>query len=179
MNAWWSSTTYLWVVLSRKVLLSFSPLVPKPYAAIAVASINLVYLLVRIQYHPKEWNSVLLSSMYIAKDDYKDEMEEEDKHKFKNNYGIHFLLDMGMILGEIALAVGSIMWQFSVPGAAVFEWLGYALFVCGFIFCLYVVPFQVPKWVAKKHRFREEWAAAAPVTQAPRKPRSDTRHGRR
>ena len=94
----------------------------------AVASINLVYLLVRIRHHPKEWNSVLLSSLYVAKDDYKDEMDDEDKQKFKNNYGIHFLLDMGLMLGEIALAFGSILWQFSIPAAAVFElrfWIFY------------------------------------------------------
>jgi len=110
----------------------------------------------------------LISSLYIAKDDYKDEMDESDKKKFKNNYGIHFLFDSFLMVAEVSLAIGSIVLQFSngevtVLGA-IFEWFGYLLFAFGPVFCCYVVPFVVPKQVAKKLKFREEWTSAAPST---------------
>ena len=139
---------------------------PKPYGAIVIAVVNMLYFLARKFWTPEEWNSVLISSLYIAKDDYKDEMDESDKKKFKNNYGIHFLFDSLLMLAEIALAIGSIVLQFSngkvtVLGA-IFEWFGYLLFVFGVVFCCYVVPFVVPQRVAKKVKFREEWDAAVP-----------------
>ena len=169
-NRWWNSGTYLTVVLSRKVLLAFTILMtyhlPKPYGAIVIAVVNMLYFLARKFWTPEEWNSVLISSLYIAKDDYKDEMDESDKKKFKNNYGIHFLFDSLLMVAEIALAIGSIVLQFSngkvtVLGA-IFEWFGYLLFVFGVVFCCYVVPFVVPQRVAKKVKFREEWDAAVP-----------------
>ena len=168
-NRWWSTGTYLTVVLSRKVLLAFTIFMtnlPKPYGAIVIAVVNMLYFLARKFWTPEEWNSVLISSLYIAKDDYKDEMDESDKKKFKNNYGIHFLFDSLLMVAEIALAIGSIVLQFSngkvtVLGA-IFEWFGYLLFVFGVVFCCYVVPFVVPQRVAKKVKFREEWDAAVP-----------------
>ena len=95
-------------------------------------------------------------------------MEESDKKKFKNNYGIHFLFDSLLMVAEISLAIGSIVLQFSNGEVTVlggiFEWFGYVLFVFGLVFCCYVVPFVVPKQIAKKLKFREEWASAAPST---------------